>query len=69
MPGFAGAMTDQQLVDLLDYLRSRFSDKPPWPDVANDVRDARTRVRPIISYPSRPSGGGPADSSQREKPW
>jgi mono/diheme cytochrome c family protein len=69
MPGFAGAMTDQQLANLLEYLRSRFSDRPPWPDIATDVREARTRIRPIIAYPSRTSGGGPAERSPREKPW
>jgi mono/diheme cytochrome c family protein len=68
MPGFAGAMTDQQLVELIEYLRTRFSDKPPWSGVANDVQDARNRARPLISYPSRPNEGGPTESS-REQPW
>ena len=45
MPGFSGALTDEQLVELIGYLRSRFSDKPPWSDIAKDVRDARTAAR------------------------
>jgi mono/diheme cytochrome c family protein len=67
MPGFAGAFTDQQLVDLMDYLRSRFSDKPPWAGIDKKVRDARAQARPIVIHPS--PGIGPADNSQREKPW
>jgi mono/diheme cytochrome c family protein len=37
MPAFAGALTDQQLTDLLIYLRA-LSGQPAWPNVAADVR-------------------------------
>jgi mono/diheme cytochrome c family protein len=37
MPAFAGALTDEQLVELLDYLRS-MSGEPAWPDTAGEVR-------------------------------
>jgi mono/diheme cytochrome c family protein len=37
MPGFAGALTDEQLVELLDYLRS-LSGEPAWADTAAQVR-------------------------------
>jgi mono/diheme cytochrome c family protein len=57
MPGFAGALTDEQLAELIRYVRSRFSDKPQWADIASDVRDARTKARPIGVHPG-----------QREKP-
>jgi mono/diheme cytochrome c family protein len=72
MPGFATVLTDEQLVGLIGHLRARFSDKPPWPDIAKDVRDARTGARPIGLHPShgtsRGTGGAPADASPREKP-
>jgi hypothetical protein len=42
MPGFAGAMNEQQLVSLLQYLRSRFSDAPPWSDVEEIVQERLT---------------------------
>jgi hypothetical protein len=74
MPGFAGVLTDEQLVDLIRDVRSRFSDKPQWADLAKDVRAARTDVReartgtrPIGLHPSHGTGGAPADASQREK--
>ena len=38
MPAFAGALTDQQLTDLLIYLRA-LSGQPAWPNVAADVRE------------------------------
>jgi mono/diheme cytochrome c family protein len=37
MPGYAGALTDEQLTDLLVYLRA-LSGQPAWPDVAGEVR-------------------------------
>jgi len=37
MPPFAGALTDEQLTDLVTYLRSS-TGKPPWPDVAAEVK-------------------------------
>ena len=37
MPAFAGALTDEQLTDLLIYLRA-LSGQPAWPNVAADVR-------------------------------
>jgi mono/diheme cytochrome c family protein len=42
MPGFAGAISDEQLAALLAYLRAQFSDKEPWPDVAGDIEAARS---------------------------
>ena len=39
MPGFAGALTDDQLTDLVVYLRS-LAELAPWKDVAEAVRAA-----------------------------
>ncbi len=39
MPEFAGALTDDELADLLAYLRS-LTDKPPWRDVDAEVKRA-----------------------------
>ena len=38
MPGFGGALSDDQLADLVTYLRS-LTGRPPWQDVAADVRN------------------------------
>jgi nicotinate dehydrogenase subunit B len=44
MPGFASAMTDTQVVALVRYLRSSFSNQPPWKDVETHVRKERSKV-------------------------
>ncbi len=45
MPGFAGALTDEQLVALAAYLRGRFTGLEPWPDIDDIVaRITRTGV-------------------------
>ena len=41
MPGFSTELTDEQLVALVTYLRSDFSDHPAWQNVARAVRRAR----------------------------
>jgi len=45
MPGFGAAMNDAQLVALARYLRARFTDKEPWPDVEQSLREARSATR------------------------
>ena len=45
MPGFANAFTDRQVTALAAYLRSRFSDRPPWNDLESQVREIRQQQR------------------------
>jgi mono/diheme cytochrome c family protein len=44
MPGFAGAFTDEQVVSLVAYLRSTYTDRPEWPDVERDVRRVKQQL-------------------------
>jgi mono/diheme cytochrome c family protein len=69
MPGFSGALSDEQLAALLAYLRARFSGKPAWTNIAIEVRDARTGARPVTSYPSHGIGAASVDVSERMIPW
>jgi mono/diheme cytochrome c family protein len=46
MPAFAGTFTETQLAALVTYLRARFSDGPPWPDVMQAVRAATAPPAP-----------------------
>jgi mono/diheme cytochrome c family protein len=66
MPGFAGTLNDQQLAALLSYVRSRFSNKPPWTNVEADIRDARTGQRPVRVHPSPAADPAKAVVGQRE---
>jgi len=57
MPGFADALTDSQLEELLTYIRSRFSDKPAWIDLAHDIRVARGNRPDVSSAPGTDPAG------------
>jgi mono/diheme cytochrome c family protein len=41
MPGYAGALTDQQVAALAAYVRARYSALPAWPDVEAAIHDAK----------------------------
>jgi mono/diheme cytochrome c family protein len=41
MPGFAAILSDEQIVDLVRYLRARFSGGPAWSDIESQVKSAR----------------------------
>ncbi|HEY2863919.1 MAG TPA: cytochrome c [Casimicrobiaceae bacterium] len=38
MPGFEGALTDEQLVSLLAYMRVHFATRPPWSEIPKQAR-------------------------------
>lgn len=42
MPGYKGALSDEQIVALANYLRRQAGALPPWNDVADVVRRARS---------------------------
>jgi len=41
MPAFADLLDDRQLRELTAYLRIRFTEKSPWPDIGNAIAQAR----------------------------
>jgi nicotinate dehydrogenase subunit B len=41
MPAYGDSFSDRQLGDIVSYLRARYTDKPPWPDVARAVAETR----------------------------
>lgn len=51
MPGFEGTLSQDDLVALLNYLRTTFADgKPAWPDVAATVADTMSGKTPVKLY-------------------
>ena len=40
MPGFAGALREDQMTALLQYLRTEYGGKPPWPNLGEELRKA-----------------------------
>jgi mono/diheme cytochrome c family protein len=67
MPGFAASMSDAQIAALLNFLRSRFSNQPPWAGVEKIVEEAR-RTDTAFLQTSAGTRNAPADASQRDKP-
>jgi mono/diheme cytochrome c family protein len=67
MPGFASTMSDAQIVELLQYLRSRFSNNPAWTDLAATVQAAR-QSQPVFLQTSASPQNSPVDATQRDKP-
>ena len=41
MPGFAASLTDSQVGAVLGYLRARFTDRPGWPNLDDQVKHIR----------------------------
>jgi mono/diheme cytochrome c family protein len=67
MPGFADSMSDDQITALLDYLRARFSQQPPWTNTANIVRESRRTQTALLQTSSAP-GNAAVDATRRDKP-
>ena len=67
MPGFANSMNDGQISALLNYLRSRFSNRPAWPGIEKTVGMAR-RTQTVLLQTSAGPNSAPADTTQRDKP-
>jgi hypothetical protein len=72
MPGFADSMSDAQIAQLLNYLRSRFGHQPAWSDIEKVVADARRTETAVLQATNLQTAAGarhaPADPAQRDKP-
>jgi mono/diheme cytochrome c family protein len=49
MPAFGQSLSDEEIADLLVFLRSRFTDRPAWPDVPARIKEARALKSPRIA--------------------
>jgi mono/diheme cytochrome c family protein len=41
MPGYGEALSNEQVRDLVTYIRAYFGRAPPWPDVDDEIRKIR----------------------------
>jgi mono/diheme cytochrome c family protein len=64
MPGYAGAISDAQLVELVTHLRARFSNGPAWRDVERVVREARAAGARVAMEPAGGTGTDPASITE-----
>ncbi|HEX2528876.1 MAG TPA: cytochrome c [Geminicoccus sp.] len=68
MPGFAGTLSQQQLVALMNHLRGSFSEQPAWTDVEERVARTLSGEQPVSIYTSDGMQHAPA-TGMRTKPW
>lgn len=67
MPGFDGAISDQQLADLLAYMRARFTDQPAWEDMEGYIRKRRESGAKVEAMHGM--GAAPADPAHEVSQW
>ena len=66
MPAFRGALSDQQLADVLAYMRQRFTDKPAWTGLAEQVRETRSGEHKVTVLPGDGIERGPENVGARK---
>jgi mono/diheme cytochrome c family protein len=66
MPGFDGALSDAQILDLAKWMRARFTRKGPWPDVEEALKKARRHGAEGSRYAAGGSGLDPASIKDKQ---
>jgi mono/diheme cytochrome c family protein len=69
MPGFAGTLTDDQIAQLLAYMRKTFTDKPEWKDPQALVADIRAGHKDTDLRSLSSGSNAPANPTKRETSW
>jgi mono/diheme cytochrome c family protein len=59
MPGFAGALSQREVVQLATWMRARFSERAPWPDVERHVKAALEAGPKLAAHPVGGAGARP----------
>ncbi len=67
MPGFAATIDDDELNDLLTYLRDHFAGKPAWTDVKTRAADTRSGKYHVSVRPSDGIERGPDNIGAQDK--
>lgn len=69
MPSYGGVISDAQIVDLLTYMRSAFTDKPAWSGLPTLVAKQRARGDALPMYSSDGNLSAPARPNERVTSW
>jgi len=69
MPAYAGVLTNDDMVALLEYLRATFTDLPPWTGLGDIVADTRSGRHKVAVRPSDMIERAPAHLGAEEQPW
>jgi mono/diheme cytochrome c family protein len=66
MPGFDGALSDRQILELAAWMRARFTGKGPWPDLEEALKKARRHGAEGARFAAGGSGIDPALVKERK---
>jgi mono/diheme cytochrome c family protein len=69
MPAFGSVIADTQVIDLLTYMRSAFTDKPTWPGLPALVAKQREKAGTLPMYPSDGELSAPARPNEGVTSW
>ena len=69
MPVIRSVISDAQVVDLLIYMRSAFTDKPAWPGLPTSSRSSAQKADTLPMYPSDGNLSAPARPNERVTSW
>ena len=69
MPGFDGVFSDQELVELLTYLRKTFTKKAEWPDLRARVASTRNGSSSVAVMTSPPITAAPVNAGEGKGTW
>lgn len=67
MPGFIATLSDEQVTDLLAYLRDAFAGKPAWPDAAARLAETRSGKYQVSVRPSDGIERGPDNVGAQDR--
>lgn len=65
MPGFDGALSDAQILELAAWMRARFTRNGPWPDLEGALRKARKHGAEGSRYAAGGNGMDPASIEEK----
>ncbi len=68
MPGYAGALSREQVTALARWLRANLTGEPPWADLERVVRAAQASGPAIATQPAGGTGSDPAAPAPRRLP-
>ena len=69
MPGFDGVFSDEELIELLRYLRKTFANKAEWPDLPARVASARNGSTSVAVMTSPPITAAPVNAGEGSGTW
>lgn len=67
MPGFAATLRDDQVTDLLAYLREAFAGQPAWPDASDRLAATRGGEYPVSVRPADGIERGPDNVGAQDR--